>query len=212
MLFNSLSPLISNVERAVRNPCHCSEVLCVCLSRGGGGLAGTRVHSNSQVQMGLQLFRAFTCQPPAVRALQPCKRLLKNSDSWSKLTSGSWLMDCSCWQLLAKAAGCRGMLETSRTLSAFSQKMFPEWAGSLSGVAGGCPWPVFLLANVDLVSGCRWILTNKSLWLQRSRVVRGRWLGRCHVHLVWPFACCQHLLPNTTSRFPQWNEASSGLW
>lgn len=47
-------------------------------------------------------------------------------------------MDCSCWQLLAKAQGCRGMVETSCTVSAFSQKMFPVPTSELGYVR--CCW------------------------------------------------------------------------
>lgn len=44
--------------------------------------------------------------------------------SWKTLTAGARWHQAD-GLLLAKAAACRGMLETSRTISAFSQKMFP---------------------------------------------------------------------------------------
>lgn len=100
------------------------------------------------------------------------------TSSWEILTAGASSHQELADGLLLLTDPCQGSgLSRDGWNKLYCICFFPEWAVLLSGVAGGCPWPVFSLANVDFVSGCCWILTSKSLWLQRGRVVRGKGLA-----------------------------------
>lgn len=129
--------------------------VCVCLSRGGEGLAGTTVHSNHKFRQHCSSW-AFTCQPPAVGAFQPV------TGSWGTLTAGASSHQQLADGLLLLTAPCQGTgLSRDGWNRLYYICFFPEnvscshkWAGLLSGVAGGCPLPVFLVSDVEFVSGC----------------------------------------------------------